>query len=155
MIAQVISQSSSKCEISWVSIPQEHHRGVLLGYRIVYTFVNDALNTSNFTVGPAMTRYVPVQGLKPYTKYLLKVAGFTSKGDGNYSVPEECQTQEDSKFPILQLKNQCHPKRLHVPGYIFHNKKKHFLKKINHHLYTNFHGLSLMPLTACTDFRQL
>ena len=126
VIAEVIPKSSSKCQISWFPIPPEHHRGALLGYRIVYTVSNDALDSSNITVGPAMTRYVPVQGLKPYTKYLLNVAGFTSKGDGNYSAPNECQTLEDGKFPILHLKKKTvSSKRLHVPSYIFHNEKPH------------------------------
>ena len=105
MIAEVIPKSSSKCELSWFPIPPEHHRGVLLGYRIVYTVSNDALDSSNITVDPATTRYVQVQGLKPYTKYLLKVAGFTSKGDGNYSAAKECHTLEDSKFPMQHLKS--------------------------------------------------
>ena len=94
MITQVRAQSSSICILDWDAIPNEHHRGVLQGYRIVYTVSNDALDSSNVTVGVALVSH-NVQGLRPHTKYLLKVAGFTSKGDGNYSAQEECQTLED------------------------------------------------------------
>lgn len=94
LIQQVTASSSNECLLSWSPIPGEHHRGVLLGYRIVYTTENDALNSLNITVGVSEYRDIPVDGLRHYTNYLLKVAGFTSKGDGNYSIVEECQTLE-------------------------------------------------------------
>ena len=94
LIQQVTATSPNECLLSWSPIPAEHHRGVLLGYRIVHSAENDALNSSNFTVGVSEYRGIPVDGLRIYTNYLLKVAGFTSKGDGNYSTVEECQTLE-------------------------------------------------------------
>ncbi len=96
VITFVTPKSSGKCELSWTAIPSEHHRGELLGYRVVYTVADDPLDSSNKTVSASSVGTpVFVQGLRPYTKYLLKVAGFTSKGNGNYSVVEECQTLED------------------------------------------------------------
>ena len=94
MITQVRAQSSSICILDWDAIPNEQRRGVLQGYRIVYTVSNDALDSSNVTVGAALVSFY-VRGLRPHTKYLLKVAGFTSKGDGNYSVQVACETLED------------------------------------------------------------
>lgn len=93
LIQVVTATNPNECLLSWSPIPAEHHRGVLLGYRIVYTAENEASN-SNITVGVSEYRNVPVDGLRHYTNYLLKVAGFTSKGDGNYSIVEECQTLE-------------------------------------------------------------
>ena len=92
VIQVVTATNPNECLLSWSPIPAEQHRGVLLGYRIVYTAENDALNSSNITVGVWEYRDAPVAGLRHYTKYLLKVAGFTSKGDGNYSIVEECLT---------------------------------------------------------------
>lgn len=94
VIQQVTATNPGECLLSWDPIPAEHHRGVLLGYRIVYTAANDALNSSNITVNASVYTNVPIDGLRHYTNYLLKVAGFTSKGDGNYSILEECQTLE-------------------------------------------------------------
>lgn len=94
LIHEVTTTNPKECLLSWSPIPAEHHRGVLLGYRIVYTTENDASNSSNITVGVSEYRGIPVNGLRHYTKYLLRVAGFTSKGDGNYSTVEDCQTLE-------------------------------------------------------------
>ena len=65
-----------------------------MGYRIVYTAADNTLNSSNITVNASEYKNVPVNGLRHYYNYLLKVTGFTSKGDGNYSIVEECQTLE-------------------------------------------------------------
>lgn len=94
LIHEVTTTNPKECLLSWSPIPAEHHRGVLLGYRIVYTPESDALNSSNITVGVSEYRSIPVNGLRHYTKYLLKVAGYTSKGDGNYSNVKDCQTLE-------------------------------------------------------------
>ncbi|KAJ7390085.1 hypothetical protein OS493_027115 [Desmophyllum pertusum] len=94
VIYSVLPSSSEECKLSWNPIPAEHHRGVLLGFRVVYTAVNDTKDSSNITVDKSIYENVTVNGLKPYTDYLLKVAGFTSKGDGNYSIPVTCQTLE-------------------------------------------------------------
>lgn len=97
MVAEINPVSSKECKFSWVPIPPEHHKGILLGYRIVY-YANGSVENSNFTVDASTNRRIPVDNLRPYTFYFLKVAGFTSKGEGNYSDPVGCQTYEDGKF---------------------------------------------------------
>ena len=93
----VTSVGPTSCKLQWVPIPADQHRGVLLGYRIVYTSMNHSTSPSNVTASPLVFKYFDVNGLTPYTYYLIKIAGFTSKGDGNYSRPVECLTMEDSE----------------------------------------------------------
>ena len=97
MIVGIYPASNKECNISWLPIPPEHHRGVLLGYRIVFA-ANGSVNSINITVDTSTNRDVPVGDLRPYTYYLIKVAGFTSGGDGNYSDLVGCLTNEDGEI---------------------------------------------------------
>lgn len=76
--------------MSWSLIFVEYYRGVFLGYRIVYIVENDVLNFLNIIVGVLEYGDIFVDGLRYYINYLLKVVGFILKGDGNYSIVEEC-----------------------------------------------------------------
>ena len=107
VVAEIYPVNSKLCKLSWVPIPPEHHKGRLLGYSIVYT-THGSLETSNkFTVDTLTTRRVPIGDLRPNTYYLLNVAGFTSKGDGNYSHAVSCQTFEDGKFFLWVWSHLC------------------------------------------------
>ena len=111
VIAEIYPVSSKECIISWVPIPPEHHRGVLLGYRIVFV-ANGSVDNTNITVDTTTTRKVPVGDLRSYTYYLIKVAGFTSGGDGNYSDLAGCLTNEDGEDFLLV--------KLHCINFFFH-----------------------------------
>ena len=126
VIYSVLPSSSEECKLSWNPIPAEHHRGVLLGFRVVYTAVNDTKDSSNITVDKSIYENVTVNGLKPYTDYLLKVAGFTSKGDGNYSIPVTCQTLESGEFLILPYCTKINPNEFRSFSGLFSENERNF-----------------------------
>ena len=80
---------SSTLSISWKAIPEEHVMGRLLGYHVMYTPVKKAdqplkenARVTTVTVdypGSLLTR---LKGLESFTSYIIRVAGFTAKGDG-------------------------------------------------------------------------
>ena len=83
-------QFSNATTVFWIPIPKKNWQGQLLGYQVAYklleqgelikideiwqTFKSENLN--NFTV---------INGLNVYSKYSLKVAGYTKIGIGPYS----------------------------------------------------------------------
>jgi len=80
---------SSTLSISWTAIPEEHVMGRLLGYHVMYTPLKKAdkplkesVAVTKVTVdypGNLLTR---LKGLESFTSYIIRVAGFTAKGDG-------------------------------------------------------------------------
>lgn len=102
--------NSTSLSISWTPPHQRHINGITLGYRIVAVpddgdfdtpevtnVVN--LNTSNLVGRQAWV----LTALSKYTKYLVTVLCFTSKGDGPKSRPVAVQTLEDVPDRIESL----------------------------------------------------
>ena len=80
---------SSTLSVSWTAIPEEHVMGRLLGYHVMYTPVKvaDKLLKENagmtiITVNYPGNLHARLKGLESFTTYIIRVAGFTAKGDG-------------------------------------------------------------------------
>ena len=80
---------SSTLTISWTAIPEEHVMGRLLGYQVMYTPVKKAdkplkenAAVTTVTVDYPGNLFTRLKGLESFTSYTVRVAGFTSKGDG-------------------------------------------------------------------------
>ena len=75
--------------------------GIILGYRVLYRgedkpltgFKNVTLNSSSF--------HVEITGLEFFTKYEIRLLGFTIAGDGNTSEAFFCLTDESGNVHIL------------------------------------------------------
>ena len=102
---------SSTLSISWTAIPEEHVMGRLLGYHVMYTPVKKAdkplkenAGVTTVTVdypGYLLTR---LKGLESFTSYIIRVAGFTSKGDG---IASSRVTGGKIKLRLYNISNQC------------------------------------------------
>ena len=91
------NQSSTSVFVEWRHIPQQYRNGILLGYKIFYTPKNSYQPMFNKTVN-GTRESTTLDNLKKYTWYVIKVAGFTSKGIGPLSPrPLEIRTSEDGK----------------------------------------------------------
>ena len=75
--------------------------GIILGYRVLYRredkpftgFDNVTLNSTSF--------HVEITGLEFFTKYEIRLFGFTIAGDGNMSEPLFCVTDESGSVCIF------------------------------------------------------
>ena len=91
--------SSSSLNISWDTIPQQYHEGILLGYNISYHFINGSLfeDRGGSLVGylfcnGSQSTYCDVTGLNLNTNYSIKVAGVIGAGNGVRSEELEVKT---------------------------------------------------------------
>ncbi|XP_060535010.1 cell adhesion molecule Dscam2 isoform X1 [Cylas formicarius] len=89
--------TSQSLQVSWQPPPTEHCNGLLQGYKLTYEPVidenwkgNDEIETRKTT---ALTTVIT--GLRKFTNYSLQVLAFTKVGDGVFTVPSYCQTEED------------------------------------------------------------
>ena len=75
--------------VSWNSIPKEYWRGQLLGYNLTYKLLEEGEKEVNQTweifLHSNLATSVVIRGLKIYSKYALKIAGYTRKGSGAFS----------------------------------------------------------------------
>lgn len=76
-------------DIKWNPISEEHYNGFLLGYRIFYYTdcvpEEDPSRHSGEVDVFAPSTYHKLCGLHPGLQYRIHVAGFTSKGAGEYN----------------------------------------------------------------------
>ncbi|XP_018569506.1 Down syndrome cell adhesion molecule-like protein Dscam2 [Anoplophora glabripennis] len=89
--------TSQSLQVSWQPPPTEHCNGLLQGYKLTYEPVlddnwrgNDEMETRKTT---ALTTVIT--GLRKFTNYSLQVLAFTKVGDGVFTIPSYCQTEED------------------------------------------------------------
>lgn len=80
---------TSSISVSWTAIPEEHTKGKLLGYHVMYTTVKVArkrlkedARINTIAVYHPGDLHVRLTGLESFTSYNFRVAGFTAKGDG-------------------------------------------------------------------------
>ena len=93
--------SSTSINVTWLPVPANHMNGIILGYRVLYRrkdkplagFDNVTLNSSSFNV--------EITGLEFFTKYEIRLLGFTIAGDGNMSEPLFCLTDESGNVYIF------------------------------------------------------
>ncbi|XP_074627543.1 uncharacterized protein LOC141885641 [Acropora palmata] len=86
--------SSTSINVTWLPVPANHMNGIILGYRVLYRredkplagFDNVTLNSSSF--------HVEITDLEFFTKYEIRLFGFTIAGDGSMSESLFCVTDE-------------------------------------------------------------
>ena len=94
-----INISSYDLLLHWSHIPDDKWRGIPLGYTIMFretSSSNSVWNTS--VVYGKNTLSTVIRGLTAYTNHTLRIAGFTIKGNGNFSKDIVVITAEDRKF---------------------------------------------------------
>lgn len=91
--------TSQSLQISWQPPPQQYTNGLLQGYKVNYEYITDIFGTENDEIDSRKTTELTIvlTGLRKYTNYSLQVQGYTRIGDGVYSSPIYCQTEEDGK----------------------------------------------------------
>ena len=93
------SLSSQSIQISWQPPPTPQCNGLLQGYKLTYEPViednwrgKDSLETRKTSALSTV-----ISGLRRFSNYTLRVLAYTKVGDGIFSSPVRCQTDEDGK----------------------------------------------------------
>ncbi|CAL4061187.1 unnamed protein product, partial [Meganyctiphanes norvegica] len=87
--------------VSWETLSPTMARGKLLGYRVQSTMSDNVTEMNRDTTSSLS---VALRNLKPFTNYSIQVAAFTQVGDGPYSQPITCITEEDVPGVLSGLK---------------------------------------------------
>lgn len=82
--------------VKWTSIPTQKVHGILLGFRIQYWVATQLKDEQMVKTGPE-THAVELKNLLIYTKYAIRILGFTSAGDGKKSLTTYATTDQYSK----------------------------------------------------------
>lgn len=94
--------TSTSIEVRWNPIPPRFIHGVLLGYKVSYTAADLGNNRMwNESVVNQNTTSAVITNLHKFTKYMVSVEGFTSKGSGIESKCVEIKTAEDSENNMM------------------------------------------------------
>ena len=92
--------------MNWKPIPQEYVHGVLVGFVVLYRAMNESQDMYRDTeVGPTHST-LELTGLWKYTKYGIRVLGFTRVGWGVISPEVVVQTDEDGKCTYCAMGNR-------------------------------------------------
>lgn len=98
--------SSTSIFVQWGSVPAADQNGIILGYTVTYTALNNGSPQTKVVVPPA--NEATLTGLNEFTNYSITVFASTSKGGGNKSEPIIVITDEDSKYTVLLFCQGCH-----------------------------------------------
>lgn len=92
--------TSQSLQISWQSPPTHHTNGLLQGYKINFEFVAEVIGMENDEMDSRKTTDLTIvlSGLRKFTNYSIQVLAFTRMGDGVFSTPLYCQTEEDGNL---------------------------------------------------------
>lgn len=92
--------TSQSLQISWQPPPQQHTNGLLQGYKVNFESVGDGMGTENDEMDTRKTTEstIVLTGLRKYTNYSVQVLAYTRIGDGIFSMPIYCKTEEDGMF---------------------------------------------------------
>ena len=90
----VISPSSTSLRVTWHHPLPPYRNGVITGY----TVLRQAGNEMNTTELVSNDTSQLLEDLVPFTEYNVSVAGNTSAGQGEFSVPFTVQTLNDSEL---------------------------------------------------------
>ena len=92
-----MNTSSTSIQITWNPIPQSNVHGILEGYRIQLKKANESYWEEEYNI--TKDDYSKnIENLWKYTKYVIRIVGFTSIGDGPYSPEVTVWTDEDGKY---------------------------------------------------------
>lgn len=89
--------TSQSLQISWQPPPQQHTNGLLQGYKVNFEYVSDSMGTENDEMDTRKTTEstIVLTGLRKFTNYSVQVLAYTRIGDGVFSAPIHCKTEED------------------------------------------------------------
>ena len=91
--------SYSSVMVTWKAIPEDHTNGILLGYVVKLEGIDDRFYGCSKTV--------EIQGLEKSKVYKIKVAGYTSKGYGNFSEDVLSITNIDGRSIHKPVRASC------------------------------------------------
>eukprot|EP00795_Rhopilema_esculentum_P012766 gene12766-3498_t len=94
---KAVNSSSFCLNVTWIAIPPNLARGVITKYRIYYKLQSSGATEQ--TVDSEPDQEHTVCGLEPYTEYVLRMSGFTSKGEGPISSPYTPPVSTDEYIP--------------------------------------------------------
>lgn len=96
--------TSTSIEVRWNPIPPRYVHGILLGYKISF-IATDSGNKRpwNESAVNQSTTSAVITNLRKFTKYMVSVEGFTSKGSGIESKSVAITTAEDSKINFIKI----------------------------------------------------
>ena len=97
-LTNVFNTSSTSIKVNWKTISGDYVHGVLVGFVVLYRrAMNESEDRcSEHEVGPNRTS-VELTGLWKYTKYGIRVLGYTRVGWGVISPEVVVQTDEDGE----------------------------------------------------------
>ena len=90
----VISPSSTSLLVTWDHPLPPDRNGVITGYTVLRRAGNAMSTTELFSNDTSQL----LAGLVPFTEYNISVAGNTSAGQGEFSVPYTVRTLNDSEW---------------------------------------------------------
>ncbi|KAK7578218.1 hypothetical protein V9T40_010423 [Parthenolecanium corni] len=94
--------SSQSLQVTWSSPPAQTCNGVLQGYKIQYDALNHGVDDYGIRKTTALT--IVLTNLQRFTNYSIEILAFTKIGDGVYSKPIYCITEEDAPGPPDDIK---------------------------------------------------
>ncbi|XP_028409022.1 protein sidekick-2-like [Dendronephthya gigantea] len=107
--------SSTSIKVKWGQIPHGMVHGMLRGYKVLFRTIDD---DGDFMVNKTFptTYEIILKNLLKYTKYSIRVIGYTIKGNGKASNDINCTTFEDlPSRPPLHIKVQSRWSSTEIP----------------------------------------
>ncbi|XP_048583941.1 uncharacterized protein LOC5510390 isoform X2 [Nematostella vectensis] len=88
--------SSTSIHVAWGPVPEGHHNGIILGYKVFFKINASTESINNVIISNASQLNIEISGLGKYELYSIWILAFTVKGNGNVSTPVYCRTDEDA-----------------------------------------------------------
>ncbi|KAL1130463.1 hypothetical protein AAG570_011711 [Ranatra chinensis] len=95
--------SSQSLQVTWQPPPQSHCNGIIQGYKIIYDTQDQDLD-SGIDSRKTTALTIILSGLLKYTNYSVQILAFTRVGDGVFTHPTYCRTDEDAPGSPADIK---------------------------------------------------
>ncbi|CAH0767134.1 unnamed protein product [Bemisia tabaci] len=96
--------SSESLQITWNALPEGFVHGVLRGYKVIWENVNENGDEIQTETKITTQTIIVIHGLGKFTNHSIQVGAFTQVGDGVFSSPLYCATEEDVPEAPADLK---------------------------------------------------
>ncbi|KAL9976277.1 hypothetical protein ACROYT_G013560 [Oculina patagonica] len=93
----VVSIGTDTVQVDWSPVSPEYTNGEVLGYKVLFSDVNDTSRANSSLVSPKET-HSWIKGLKANTNYSFQVLAFTAKGNGPKSMSYFVRTFSDPQM---------------------------------------------------------
>lgn len=92
--------TSQSLQISWQPPTQQYTNGLLQGYKVNFEYISESFDIGNDEVDTKKTTELTIvlTSLRKFTNYSIQVLAFTRIGDGVFSLPIYCKTEEDGNY---------------------------------------------------------